>query len=549
VTMTSNANCVTTPTANSNQVVMNITSVIPAVSIISKGTSICAGQSITSTETTTNGGATPTYQGMINGNPVAGKTAATFTTTTLANNDAVTVVMTSNDPCASPATATSNQIDNTTSTVTPTVTIAADQNPVCNGTTVTFTATPTDGGTTPIYQWQGNGVNAGTNSATFSSSTLADGDIITVTMTSNANCLTTPTANSNQVVMNITTVTPAVSIISTGTSICAGQSITFTPTPTNGGANPTYQWMINGNPVAGETGVTFTTTTLNNNDQVTVVMTSNDPCANPTAATSNAIQVTTASVTPGVSIVADQNPVCQGTTVTFTATPVNGGTTPVYQWQVNGANVGTNSPTFSSSTLADGDIVTVIMTSNANCVTTATVTSLPVTMTITSVTPSVTVNATSTSICVGGSITFTAIPTNEGATPLYQWFINGNPVTGETAVSFTTTTLNDGDAVTVQLTSSDACANPTTATSTPINITASTVTPTVTIAPDQNPVCQGTTVTFQATSTDGGSAPIYQWQVNGANVGTNSATFSSSTLADGDVVTVTMTSNANCVTT
>src|SRR4030095_12645281 len=120
---------------------------------------------------------------------------------------------------------------------------------------------------------------------------------------------------------------------------------------------------------------------------------------------------------------------------------------------------------------------------------------------------------------------------------------------GETAVSFTTTTLADGDIVTVIMTSSDACANPTTATSTPINITASTVTPTVSIAPDQNPVCQGTTVTFQATGTDGGSAPIYQWQVNGANAGTNSATFSSNTLANGDIVTVTMTSNANCVTT
>ena len=94
---------------------------------------------------------------MINGNPVAGETAATFTTSTLANNDAVTVVMTSSDACASPATATSNQIDITTSTVTPTVTIAADQNPVCNGTTVTFTRHATDGGTAPTYQWFING--------------------------------------------------------------------------------------------------------------------------------------------------------------------------------------------------------------------------------------------------------------------------------------------------------------------------------------------------------------------------------------------------------
>src|SRR4030095_8171883 len=490
-----------------------------------------------------------TYQWMINGNPVAGQTGVTFTTTTLNNNDQVTVVMTSNDPCANPATATSNAIQVTTASVTPSVTIVADQNPVCQGTTVTFTATPVNGGTTPSYQWQVNGVNAGTNSDTYSSSTLADGDIVTVIMTSNANCVTTPTATSNQVVMNITTVTPALSIISTGTSICAGQSITFTATPTNGGATPTYQWMINGNPVAGQTGVTFTTTTLNNNEQVTVVMTSNDPCANPTTATSNVIQVTTASVTPSVTIVADQNPVCQGTTVTFTATPVNGGTTPSYQWQVNGVNVGTNSDTYSSSTLADGDIVTVIMTSNANCVTTPTATSNQVTMTITTIVPSVTISSPTNSICSGQSITFTATPTNGGANPTYQWFVNGNPVAGQTGVTFTTTTLNNNDQVTVVMTSNDPCANPTAATSNALQVTTASVTPGVSIVADQNPVCQGTTVTFTATPVNGGTTPSYQWQVNGANVGTNSDTYSSSTLADGDVVTVTMTSNANCVTT
>src|SRR5689334_13667033 len=234
---------------------------------------------------------------MINGSPLALQDAAPISTSTLANNDAVTVVMTSTDACANPTTATSNTINIMTSTVTPTVTIAADQNPVCTGTTVTCTATPTDGGTTPVYQWQVNGANVGTNSPTFSSNALVDGDIVTVTMTSNANCITTPTANSNQVVMNITSVTPTVSIISTATSICAGGSITFTATPVNGGATPTYQWMINGSPVAGETAATFTTTTLANNDAVTVVMTSSDACANPTTATSNQIDITTSQVT------------------------------------------------------------------------------------------------------------------------------------------------------------------------------------------------------------------------------------------------------------
>ena len=66
------------------------------------------------------------------------------------------------------------------------------------------------------------------------------------------------------------------------TSICSGGSVTFTATPTNGGSTPTYQWMINGVNVAGQTASTFTTSTLANGNAVSVMMTSNDPCANPT---------------------------------------------------------------------------------------------------------------------------------------------------------------------------------------------------------------------------------------------------------------------------
>jgi hypothetical protein len=62
---------------------------------------------------------------------------------------------------------------------------------------------------------------------------------------------------------------------------------------------------------------------------------------------------------------ADNNTICAGTSVIFTANPTNGGLSPSYQWRLNGIDVGTNSNTYTNPSLSNGDIVTVEMTSNA----------------------------------------------------------------------------------------------------------------------------------------------------------------------------------------
>lgn len=72
-------------------------------------------------------------------------------------------------------------------------------------------------------------------------------------------------------------------------------------------------------------------------------------------------------VTPSVSISADPGwDICAGTEVTFTANPTNGGSNPVFQWKLNGIDIGTNSNTF-NYTLDDGDIISCILTSDAVC--------------------------------------------------------------------------------------------------------------------------------------------------------------------------------------
>jgi uncharacterized protein YaiE (UPF0345 family) len=64
---------------------------------------------------------------------------------------------------------------------------------------------------------------------------------------------------------------------------------------------------------------------------------------------------------------------------------VNGGGSPVYQWKVNGANVGTGASTYSYRPV-NGDNVSCILTSNASCATISTATSNLLTVSL--VTPS-----------------------------------------------------------------------------------------------------------------------------------------------------------------
>ncbi len=62
-------------------------------------------------------------------------------------------------------------------------------------------------------------------------------------------------------------------------TICGSQTVVFTANTTNGGPAPSYQWFKNGSPVA--TSPTYTDTIPADGDVISVVLTSNDPCAAP----------------------------------------------------------------------------------------------------------------------------------------------------------------------------------------------------------------------------------------------------------------------------
>lgn len=264
--------------------------------------------------------------------------------------------------------------------VTPTVTIGLSGPGVLCQDTVVFAATVTNGGTSPSFQWQVNGANVGTDSVAYDPNTILPvGDVVSVTVTTNAPC-STDTVVQAQIVVSCTDV--SVGIVA-GSPFCSCDSVDvpFTSTglftagnvytvelsdSTGSFASPVNIGSLVSVANSGTISAQIPCTTGNGTNYL-IRVTSSTP-ADTSSPVISALIINTVTV-PSVSMsTTATTALCIDTAVTFTAVPVNGGTAPTYQWQLNGGNVGGNSPIFTTNgTFGMGDVITVIMVSNATC--------------------------------------------------------------------------------------------------------------------------------------------------------------------------------------
>ncbi len=344
--------------------------------------------------------------------------------------------------------------------------------------------------------------------------------------------------------------TVKVAVVASATSICPGTSVKFTAIPENGGLAPTYQWKINGVDVPGGTDAAYVTDTLKNGDNITCSIVSNAVCITTNTATSTPpTYITVAnSVVPSVSIYSTSESLCGSSPIDFKAIPTNGGT-PSYQWIQDNIPVGINSDTYSLSSPSAGNVVKCVMTSTASCISTSTANSNVITLNNNaSITPGISISAdqdVTQSICGGTPVTFTAIPTNGGNNPTFQWMVNTIPV-GTNSSTFTTSTLAFGDLVTCKLVSSAACASPASATSNPpiYMIIGANLTPTMEMFGSSKSLCGSSTTKFVAVPKKNcGSAPIYQWYLNNTPVGTNDSIYTVTGLKELDQIKCTIRSS------
>ncbi|MBL0103439.1 MAG: PKD domain-containing protein [Bacteroidetes bacterium] len=330
--------------------------------------------------------------------------------------------------------------------------------------------------------------------------------------------------------------------------LCVGDTLTYHATPVNGGVNPTYDWIVDGAIVQTGTVDSLVTSNLHNGSIVQAVLHSNSTCVSVATDTASLFVAMNSGVLPTIAISPDTS-VCPGSPITFTSVATNEGTTPTYQWSINGVSVlGATGSTFTTTIGATDSIIGLILVSSLRCVAQPNgLDTVHVTL-LQNVSPAVVVTSdASANLCSGDTVHFTASPVNGGASPSYIWYVNNIPVSGPGANNtFSLAAAPNSSIVSVQLTSSYAClATPTAADADTIQAVAAAV-PSVAVVSIPFVVCDGKPISFLASGVNGGTTPAYHWYVNGVLQNEDSSFFNAGALQDSDLVTVEYVSSIPC---
>ena len=389
----------------------------------------------------------------------------------------------------------------------PSITISTPYTDICFGSPYEFTATVQNAGPSPVYQWQVDGRNVGTNSPTLSQSVMQAGFVVRCLLTVTGGGNTVTVASNELNMWSSGEKTPEVEITASATTICAGGTVTFTAVNKSGNLNPSWEWTVNGAP-AGTNSPTFTTSTLTNGAVVACRMRVPHCGGNGTTKDdSNPISISVKPMTATVAITASPAAVCRGGMVELKAKATDGGPNPTYQWKVNGVNTGTGSATFRYQP-ADGDEVVCMMTPDqvTGC-NGAAVTSNTIKLKVTDgQPPAVTITASDNNVCEGTPVHFTTTTDNTGTSPAYQWEVNGVKA-GTNSPTFTSTDLKNGDQV-VCVVSAPNSACPALQTSNAITLQLKPA-PMVTLSPADTTVKAGAVVQLEATVT--GALSSFSW--------------------------------------
>ncbi|MDR5589565.1 T9SS type A sorting domain-containing protein [Christiangramia sp. SM2212] len=511
------------------------------------GSSICAGTTATFTANPNSGTGPFIYEWKIN-STVQTESSDTFVTSGLTNGQtvSVTVVSANGTSCSvsnsgSPITVNENKTPSVNFTV-PTGTKCIDQN-------ITFTASNTNGGSNPNYEWfvEGTSVQNSTNNKLIRSFPSEGSFNVRVVVTSNLTCVTSQTAEvTKQVsITNNASISVSDPDIDNACINSAISPIAFSIAGSATGANATgLPPGISGSYSNGTFTITGSPTS---SGTFNYTVNTTGPC---TAASSGGTITVLKDATISLASANNNQEVCQGSAISNINYTLGETADNV---SVSGLPAGITG-NLSGSTFSISGSSTSIGTHNftlyatGSCGNSETLSGSIVI--IENLTPTISIfsSEVDNEICAGEEVTFTINATNEGYSPSFQWKINGSNVAGENGTVFTTTNLENGDAVSIELTSSENCLTQSSVTSNEITtIVNENLTPEVTIEVTDTDICPGDEIIFSVASIlNEGSSPGYQWKLDGSDVG-NGSTYVTSNLEDGQTVSLVLTSNETCL--
>jgi hypothetical protein len=304
---------------------------------------------------------------------------------------------------------------------------------ISNGNTGTFSAFGTNLGTSPFYQWLLNGTNVGSNSSVYTNTNLSNSDVVTCAVTLGFGGCSATSYTSNSIVIGNINQTLQNEFYVSGASAASACKEAISDVVWMI-ASSSLKNTINANSLSKLTsdgswdgnGFSFQSVGNNGYMQMTAAETNKDRMVGLSATDGNAsylsiqfafflqsngiigiyesgssrgtfgayatndifkiavennivkyykngVAIYISGITPSLPLYVDVSTYSTGGTVnnvkisngsisTFTAIGTNLGTSPSYQWKLNGGNVGTNSSTYINTVLSNSDVINCVVT-------------------------------------------------------------------------------------------------------------------------------------------------------------------------------------------
>jgi gliding motility-associated-like protein len=310
----------------------------------------------------------------------------------------------------------------------------------------------------------------------------------------------------------------------------------------------TLQWYLNDVPV-GISDFTHRFSSLNVGDAVYCTMTYADGSGFKTLKTETIIMGLVENNLPAVFIESMDTLICGRSPATFMAYNVSEALSPLYDWIVNGIETNEHTPKFSTDKLKDGDMVQCRMSVLTCSTGSDTLTAKSNVITIRSMSrfdPSIAIMTASETICAANMTSFTANAVDIDSNAVYTWRINGN-IVGTNSNFLTTDALKDGDEVSciVYVDTASVCRLQVADTIKMKVLQEKAAS--IVVSASADTICEGSPITFIATTFNEGREASYQWMINGVKTANSSETFVTNNLKPGDSVWCVLTTKNPCI--